>query len=403
MKLSETSKKYLEKAETYGAHNYKPLDVVLTRGEGPFVWDVDGKRYFDFLSAYSAVGQGHCHPRIVAAMVDQAKRLALSSRAFQNDKYPDFVERVAKLTTFDQVLPMNSGAEGVETALKAMRRWGYKVKGVPDGKAEIIVVSGNFHGRTVTIVSFSDEPLYMSGFGPPTPGFKLVEWDDAKAIEAAIGPNTVGVLLEPIQGEAGVRIPSPGYLKKVREVCTKHKVLLAFDEVQTGLGRTGKMFAWQHEDAKPDVIILGKALSGGMYPVSAMCANKEVMGVFTHGSHGSTFGGNPIAAAVGLASIDVLVDERLVEKSAELGAYALKRLQAEVKSKDVLEVRGKGLMMAVEFKTRQAHDIAHDLMEVGVLAKDTRATTIRLMPPLVITRAQLDEALTAMMPVLNQA
>jgi len=401
MNTSEKTRRFIAQAEQFGAHNYRPLEVVLTRGEGAFVWDVDGRRYFDFLSAYSAVGQGHCHPRIVAALTDQAKRLTLSSRAFHNDKMGPFLERVAKLSGFEQVLPMNTGAEAVETAIKAMRRWGYRVKGVPDGQAEILVAAGNFHGRTTTLVGFSDEDEYSSGFGPPTPGFALVPFDDAAAVEAALGPNTVGVLLEPIQGEAGVRIPRGGYLKRVRELCTQQDVLLCLDEVQTGLGRTGRMFAWEHEGARPDLLVLGKALSGGLYPVSALCADRVVMDVFTPGSHGSTFGGNPLAAAVGLAALDVLVDERLVDRSAELGAHALERLMDELEADDIADIRGRGLMLAVEFRKRHARDVARALAEKGVLAKDTRTTTLRMMPPLIISRADLDEALRLVISTIN--
>ena len=310
----------IAQAERWGAHNYAPLELVLTRGEGAHVWDVEGRRYVDLLSAYSAVGQGHCHPRIVGALIEQARRLTLSSRAFHNDRMGEMLERLAGLTGFAKVLPMNTGAEAVETAIKAMRRWGYEHKGVADDTAEIIVAAGNFHGRTTTIVGFSDEPAYRRGFGPPTPGFVRVPFGDAAALAAAIGPRTVGVLLEPIQGEAGVIIPPDGYLTAVRRACADAGVLLCLDEIQTGLGRTGAMFAWQHEGARPDLLVLGKALSGGVYPVSCLCADDEVMGVFTPGSHGSTYGGNPLAAAACVAALDVIVDEGLVERSARLGA-----------------------------------------------------------------------------------
>ncbi len=393
---------FIAQSERWGAHNYHPLDVVLTRGAGAFVWDVEGRRYVDMLSAYSAVGQGHCHPRIVAALVEQAGKLSLSSRAFYTDRMGEMLERIAGLTGCAKVLPMNSGAEAVETAIKAMRRWGYEHRRVPEGQAEIVVASGNFHGRTTTIISFSDEPEYQRGFGPLTPGFVLVPFGDAAALAAAIGPNTVGVLLEPIQGEAGVVIPPAGYLRAVREACTAANVLLCFDEIQTGLGRTGAMFAWQHEDARPDLIVLGKALSGGLYPVSCLCTSAEVMRVFTPGSHGSTYGGNPLAAAVCIAAIDVLIDEDLVARSAALGARALARLRAELRSPEVAEIRGRGLMIAVEYRQPIARTVAQDLAAVGILAKETHGTTIRLMPPLVIAEADLDAALAAAIPVLDR-
>lgn len=392
----------IAQADRFGAHNYHPLDVVLARGEGAFVWDVDGRRYVDMLSAYSAVSQGHCHPRIVAALVAQASRLTLSSRAFHNDRMGEMLARIAALTGYARVLPMNTGAEAVETAIKAMRRWGYDVKHVEGDRAEIIVAAGNFHGRTTTIIGFSDEPSYRRGFGPPTPGFVLVPFGDAAALAAAITPRTVGVLLEPIQGEGGVIIPPDGYLRAVREVCTRERVLLCLDEIQTGLGRTGAMFAWQHEGARPDLIVLGKALSGGLYPVSCVCADDEVMAVFTPGSHGSTYGGNPLGAAACVAALDVLVDERLAERSAELGAHALSRLRAELHSPEIAEVRGRGLMMAVDYRGCVAGEVARGLSAAGVLAKETRGKTIRLMPPLVISRKDLDTALDAAMPVLDR-
>ncbi len=396
----ETSRALIEQAERFGAHNYAPLDVVLTRGERCFVWDVEGRRYFDFLSAYSAVSQGHCHPRIAAALVAQASRLTLGSRAFHNDRMGAMLERIARLTGYAKVLPMNTGAEAVETAIKAMRRWGYEKKGVPDGAAEIIVAEGNFHGRTTTLVSFSDEPVHARHFGPPTPGFRLVPYGDAQALASAIGPHTVGVLLEPIQGEAGVRIPPDGYLAEVRRRTAERGVLLSFDEVQTGLGRTGRMFAFEHESARPDLLVLGKALSGGFYPVSCVCADDAVMSVFDPGSHGSTYGGNPLAAAVTLAAIDVLEEEALVERAARLGAHALARLRKELAVPCVLEVRGRGLMLAVEYREDVAAVVAHRLADVGVLAKDTRRNVIRLMPPLVIEPAELDEALDQAIPAL---
>lgn len=390
----------IARAERHGARNYLPLDVVLTRGEGAFVWDVEGRRYVDMLSAYSAVGQGHCHPRIVAALTEQARTLTLTSRAFHNDRMADMLERIAALGGFEKVLPMNSGAEAVETAIKAMRRAGQQRRGLDEDQAEILVAQGNFHGRTTTIISFSDEPEYRRGFGPPTPGFRLVPFGDLDALARAIGPRTVGVLIEPIQGEAGVILPPPGYLAGLRELCTRAGLLLAFDEIQTGLGRTGRMFAWQHEGARPDLMVLGKALSGGVYPISCLCADAAVMDVFTPGSHGSTYGGNPLAAAVCVAALDVIVDEGLVERSATLGAHALARLQRELVSEAIVEVRGRGLMLAVEYREPIARQVAVELAGVGVLAKETHGRIIRLMPPLVIAQADLDAALDLALPLL---
>jgi ornithine--oxo-acid transaminase len=396
-----STKDHLAQVDEFGAKNYAPLEVVITRGEGCFLWDVEGRRYYDFLSAYSAVNQGHCHPRIVRALVEQAQTLTLTSRAFHNDRMGDMLERIAKLTGFPKVLPMNTGAEGVETAIKGMRRWGYLVKKVPDGKAEIIVAKGNFHGRTTTIVGFSDDPDTRDTFGPVTPGFVPVPYGDAGALARAIGPNTVGVLLEPIQGEAGVKLPPDDYLPKVRALCSEKRVLLCLDEIQTGLARTGRMFAWEHVGARPDLIVLGKALSGGTYPVSAVAGTREVMDLFTPGTHGSTYGGNPLAAAVCVAALDVIVDEGLVERAARLGAHALKRLRS-LKSSNVVEARGRGLMLAVEYRTGIAKDAVKALMKAGVLAKDTHKTTIRFAPALTITDEQLDEALDLTLPVLDR-
>ncbi len=400
---TRATRDYIEQAERFGARNYAPVEVVITRGEGCFLWDVEGRRYYDFLSAYSAVNQGHCHPRIVQALVEQAQRLTLTSRAFHNDRMGDMLEKIAELTGFQRVLPMNTGAEAVETAIKAMRRWGYLVKGVPDGKAEIIVAEDNFHGRTTTIVGFSSDPDAYAHFGPPTPGFVRVPYGDAAALEAALGPNTVGVLLEPIQGEAGVIIPPDDYLPRVRAACTRARALLCLDEIQTGLGRTGKMFAYEHVGACPDLLVLGKALSGGVYPVSCVAGLSEVMELFTPGTHGSTYGGNPLAAAVATAALEVLVDEGLPERAARLGAHALARLRAELTSPGVREVRGRGLMLAVELKAPAAKQAVRALKDAGVLAKDTHKTTIRFAPALVIDDEDLDRALDLIVPVLNRA
>lgn len=400
MKVSAKTQAYIDEAEAHGAHNYAPLPVVLTRGEGCFVWDVDGRRYFDFLSAYSALNQGHNHPAIVEALTTQARALALTSRAFHNDRMGPMLAKVSALTGFSRVLPMNSGAEAVETALKCMRRWGYEKRAIPDNEGKVLVAEGNFHGRTTTMVSLSTDPSSFGHYGPLTPGFVKVPFGDSDALARAIDDRTVGVLIEPIQGEAGVVIPPEGYLSRVREKCTRAGVALCLDEIQTGLGRTGKMFAWQHEGARPDAITLGKALSGGLYPVSAFCADAWLMDVFTPGTHGSTYGGNPLAAAVAVAALEVIERERLDERAAQLGAHTLERLRAEVKGPNVREVRGRGMLIAVEYASACAHAACDALAEVGVLAKDTHGVTVRLAPPLVITEAQLDEALDLALPVL---
>ncbi len=386
--------------ERYGAHNYHPLDVVLTKGQGVWVWDVEGRKYMDCLAAYSAVNQGHNHPRIVAAMVEQAQRIALTSRAFRNDQLGLFVKAVSELTGFSRVLPMNSGAEAVETALKAARKWGEKVKGVPAGQQEIIAFEHNFSGRTIAIISFSDEAQYRDGFGPFTPGFKLVPYGDAAALERAITPNTVAILMEPVQGEGGIIIPPAGTLKKVREICTKHRVLMILDEIQSGLGRTGKMFAWEHEGARPDAMTLGKALSGGMYPVSVFVADDELMGVFHPGDHGSTFGGNPIGAAVGQAAIKVLREEGLVENAAAQG----KRLGDGIKAINAAsfqEVRQIGLWIGLELKPSAggARRYCEALKDDGMLCKETHEHTIRVAPPLCITTEEVDWALDKLQKV----
>lgn len=387
--------------DRYGAHNYHPLDVVLTRGEGIWVWDVEGNRYLDCLSAYSAVNQGHGHPRIRQALIDQASRLALTSRAFRNDQLGRFYQQVCELTGYEMVLPMNTGAEAVETAIKAARKWGYTVKGVPDGQAEIIVCAGNFAGRTVTIIGFSTEPQYRDGFGPFTPGFKIVPYGDAKALEAAITPNTVAFIVEPIQGEGGVIVPPAGYLRQVREICTRHNVLMIADEIQTGLGRTGKLFACDHEDVKPDAVTIGKALSGGFYPVSAVLASREVLGVFRPGDHGSTFGGNPLAAAVAQAALSVLIEENMIDNAATVGDY-FQDMLAEINSPHVKEVRGKGLLIGVELKPEAggARRFCEALQANGILAKETHRNIIRFAPPLIITKEDIDWAIERIRPVL---
>jgi ornithine--oxo-acid transaminase len=388
-------------AERYGAHNYHPLDVVLVRGEGAWVWDADDKKYLDCLSAYSAVNQGHCHPRILAALVEQAQKLTLSSRAFHNDQLGPFLERLCTLTGFDRALPMNSGAEAVETAIKAARKWGYEVKGVPADQAEIIWFTDNFHGRTTTIVGFSSEAQYRRGFGPFGAGHRLVPYGDADAVAAAIGPNTVAVFAEPIQGEAGIIVPPDGFLRRLRDVCDEHRALLILDEIQTGLGRTGRMFAFEHEGIRPDAVTIGKALSGGFYPISAFLASDAVMGVFTPGDHGSTFGGNPLAAAVGKAALDVIVDEGLADRAAELGPWFVEELRG-LGSPHVADVRGRGLLVGVEIKAAsgRARPFCERLKERGVLCKETHDQVIRFAPPLVVTKDELAWALRQVAAVL---
>jgi ornithine--oxo-acid transaminase len=384
-----------------GAHNYKPLDVVLTRGEGVYVWDTDGKRYLDCLSAYSAVNQGHCHPKIRDAMIEQAGKLTLTSRAFRNDQLAYLYEELAALTGSHKILPMNSGAEAVETAIKAVRKWGYEVKGVPENRAEIVVFSNNFHGRTLSIVSFSTDPDARTGFGPYTPGFRTVPFGDAEAFAASINENTVAALIEPIQGEAGVIIPPPGYFKRVRDLCSENNVTLILDEIQTGLGRTGKLLAEEHEGIEADVTLIGKALSGGFYPVSAVLSNSEVLGVLKPGQHGSTFGGNPLACAVARAALRVLTEEGMIENAAVMGDYFLEGLRS-IRSNIVKDVRGRGLMTAVELvpEAGGARQYCYQLKELSLLAKDTHDHTIRLAPPLIITRDQVDWAVEQMGKVL---
>lgn len=394
-----TTADLIELEERYGAHNYHPLDVVLERGEGAWVWDIEGRRYLDFLSAYSALNQGHCHPRIRAALVEQSGRLTLTSRAFRNDRLPLLLERLHELTGMDVSLPMNSGAEAVETAIKAARKWGYEVKGIPPGRAQIVVCRDNFHGRTVSIVSFSTEPQYRAGFGPFTPGFVVVPFGDAAALKAAITPDTCAFLVEPIQGEAGVVVPPEGYLREVERICHEEHVLLIVDEIQSGLGRAGRLFAFQHEGIRPDAIVIGKALGGGFYPVSAVAASREVLGVFRPGDHGSTFGGNPLACAVALAALDVIVQERLPERSARLGARLLEAVRA-FRSPVVREVRGRGLWVGVDL-TVPARPYCEALKARGLLCKDTRETVIRLAPPLVIDEADLEWAIDQLRAVLE--
>jgi ornithine--oxo-acid transaminase len=393
-------KQYIELAETYGAPNYKPLPVVLEKGKGVFVWDAAGRRYFDFLSAYSALNQGHNHPKIVAAAKKQLGKLTLTSRAFHNTLMGEFLKRLCELTGQEMAILMNSGAEGVETAIKAMRMWGYQRKRIGGGKAQIIVCRNNFHGRTTTIVGFSSDPDSFAGFGPATPGFTMIPYGDAAALEAAITPDTCGFLVEPIQGEAGVKVPPPGYLAKVREICSRKNVLLCVDEIQTGLGRTGKLFCSEHEKVKPDLVVLGKALSGGLYPISAVAARKDILNLLGPGKHGSTFGGNPLACAIGLASLDVVVKEKLAQKADKLGA-ALRRGLAGISNPHLREIRGQGLLVGLQFDV-PARPYCLKLMEAGILAKDSHETTIRLAPPLVITPAQLKQAVGIIRKALSE-
>jgi len=394
---------YLATEARFGARNYEPIGVVLSRGEGVWVWDTEGNRYLDCLSAYSAVSQGHCHPKILAAMVEQAHRLTLTSRAFHNDQLAPFYEEIAALTGSHKVLPMNSGAEAVESAIKSVRKWGYEVKGVPDGQAEIIVCADNFHGRTLGIVGFSTDPETHGHFGPFAPGFRIIPFGDAAALEQAITPNTVAFLVEPIQGEAGVIIPPAGYFTRVRELCTANNVMLVLDEIQTGLGRTGKLLAEQHEGIEADVTLLGKALSGGFYPVSAVLSNNDVLGTLRPGQHGSTFGGNPLACAVARAAMRVLVEEGMIENAARQGARLLEGLK-DIRANTVRDVRGRGLMLAVELhpEAGRARRYCEALQGKGILAKDTHGHTIRIAPPLVITSDEVDWALEQFATTLTQ-
>ena len=393
---------YIKLEDLYGAHNYKPLDVVLAKGQGIWVWDVEGNKYLDCLSAYSAVNQGHCHPRIMETLVEQAKRLTLVSRAFRNDQLGPFYEELCKLTNSHKVLPMNSGAEAVETVIKAVRKWGYKTKGVPEDQAEVIVCENNFHGRTITIVGFSTEPQYRDGFGPFTPGFKVIPFGDAQALRDAITDNTVAFLVEPIQGEAGVIVPPPGFLKEAKSICEEKDIMLVTDEIQTGLGRTGKLLAEEHDGVEADVTLIGKALSGGFYPVSAVLSNSEVLGVFMPGDHGSTFGGNPLACAVARTAMKVLVEEGLIENAAEVGRYFFDLLE-EIQSPYIKEVRGKGLMIGVELKPEAggARRFCEELREKGLLCKETHENVIRFAPPLIVTKQDVDWAMERVGAVLS--
>lgn len=388
--MEYTHDQLIEIDNKYGAHNYKPLDVVLSKGEGVWVWDVEGNKYMDMLSSYSAVSHGHCNPEIIKKTKEQLDRLTLTSRAFRNDRLPLFLKKVCEVTGMEMALPMNTGAEGVETALKAIRKWAYKVKGIHEDKAEIIVTENNFHGRTITIISFSSEEQYKDGFGPLTEGFTMVPFGETEAIESKINENTAAVLLEPIQAEGGIIIPHDGYLKGVQNICKKNNVLFALDEIQTGLGRTGKLFAWEWDGAKPDLIILGKALGAGVYPVSAVASSREVMEVFNPGDHGSTFGGNPVGASVGIAALDYILDENLADRAHWLGEHFMEKLR-KLDNSLIKEVRGKGLLIGMEL-TEPARPYAEQLKEKGILCKETHEMTIRFAPPLIIKKEELDWA-----------
>lgn len=392
---------YIELENLYGAHNYHPLDVVVHRAEGVWMYDVDGKRYLDCLAAYSAVNQGHCHPTILQALVDQAKRVTITSRAFRNDQLPLLYKELHELTGMDMALPMNSGAEAVETAVKAARKWGYIKKRVPVDQAEVIVCSENFHGRTITVISFSTDKQYREGFGPFTPGFTVIPYGDVEALRKAITPQTCAFLVEPIQGEAGIVIPPPGFLKKAAEICREHNVLLIADEIQSGLGRAGRLFAYEYEGVRPDAVIIGKALSGGYYPVSAVLSSKEVLGVFKPGDHGSTFGGNPLACAVARAALRVLQEEKLIERSAEMGSYLLERLRT-LSHPAIREVRGRGLWIGIEL-SEPARPFCEALKDEGMLCKETHERVIRIAPPLVITKDEIDWAFDRIQKVFRRA
>lgn len=400
---TQTSSRFIALAEKYSAHNYHPLPVVIERAQGVWVWDPEGRKYMDMLAAYSAVNQGHCHPRVLAALRQQAERVTLTSRAFHNDQLGPLCELLCEMTGFEKALLMNSGAEAVETAIKMARKWGYSVKGVAPDQAEIITCEGNFHGRTTTIVGFSSEQQYREGFGPFTPGFPVIPYGDAEALEKAIGPNTVAFLVEPIQGEAGIIVPPEGYLRKARELCREHNVLLLADEIQSGLGRTGKLFACEWERVVPDALIVGKALSGGFYPVSAVLANDGLMGVFHPGDHGSTFGGNPLASAVARAALEVIRDEKLVERSHDLGLYLDEHLRS-LPQDHIEEIRGRGLWIGIEIRksSGSARPYCEALLERGILAKETHDQVVRIAPPLVITREEIDWAVPRIGEVVSK-
>ena len=394
------TREFVELENQFGAHNYHPLDIVIEHAEGVWVYDVEGKRYLDCLAAYSAVNQGHCHPRIQQTLIEQAGKVTLTSRAFRNDQLGPFYRELHELTGFDKALPMNSGAEAVETAIKTARKWGYKVKGIPESKAEIIVCANNFHGRTVTIISFSTDEQYRDGFGPFTPGFKVIPFGDIDALRQAINPNTCAFLVEPVQGEAGIVIPPAGFLKQAAELCRENRVLLITDEIQSGLGRTGKLFAYMHEGIRPDLLIVGKALAGGFYPVSAVLSSDEILGVYKPGDHGSTFGGNPLGCAVARTALRVLVEEHLVERSAELGAYFLTLLKT-MRSPNIKEVRGIGLWIGIELH-EAARPYCEALKEQGVLCKETHDHVIRIAPPLTISRDEIDWAFSRIRNVIEK-
>jgi ornithine--oxo-acid transaminase len=398
------TKDFIDLEDQYGAHNYRPLDIVITRGKGVWVWDVEGKKYLDFLSAYSAVNHGHCHPRIVKVLKDQGEKLTLTSRAFRNDQWPLLAKELCELTDYEMVLPMNSGAEAIETAIKAARKWAYQKKDVPQDQAEIIACSNNFHGRTVTIISFSTEPKYRKDFGPFTPGFVVVPYGDAGALEAAIKPNTAAFLVEPIQAEAGIIMPPKGYLRKTKEICERNNVLFIADEIQTGLGRTGKLFACEYEEVKPDILVIGKSLAGGFYAISAVLSPRKILGLFKPREHGTTFGANPLACALAREAIQVLTEEKLVENSAELGNYFLEKLKT-IRSKHIKEIKGKGLLIGIELKQEAggARRFCEDLKEEGLLCKETHEHVIRFAPPLIIKREDLDWAFEKVNQVFQRA
>jgi ornithine--oxo-acid transaminase len=398
------TKDFIDLEDSYGAHNYHPLDVVITRGKGLWVWDTEGKKYLDFLSAYSSVNHGHCHPRIVKVLKDQGEKLTITSRAFRNDQWPLLARELCVLANYEMVLPMNSGAEAIETAIKAARKWAYQKKKIPQDQAEIIACTNNFHGRTVTIISFTTEPLYRKDFGPFTPGFVVVPYGDAGALEAAIKPNTAAFLVEPIQAEGGIVMPPEGYLRKTKEICENNNILFIADEIQTGLGRAGKLFACEYEEVKPDILVIGKSLGGGCYVISAALSSREILGLFKPGEHGSTFGANPLACALAREALLVLIEEKLVENSAEQGNYFLEKLKT-IKSKHIKEVRGKGLLIGIELKPEAggARRFCEDLKEEGLLCKETHEHVVRFAPPLIIKRDDLDWAFEKVNQVFQNA